>query len=90
MGMTTENSAQKNAQPEKRKQIGSSADYVAGLADYYLVMHFADKLLESRALSEEEYTRFSVETAQVFMVQILSNPSISTADRTQNPRHNNG
>ena len=90
MGMITGNSAQKDAQPEKRKQVGNSTDYIAGLADYYLVMHFADKLLESKALSEEEYIRFSVETAQAFMVQILSNPSISTADRTCNSRHNNG
>lgn len=88
MGMTIENSVQKNALPKKEKQIGNSADYTTGLANYYLVMHFADKLLESKALTQEEYKRFSVETAQAFMVQILTNSSISTADRIQNSRHN--
>ena len=90
MGTITENSAQKNATPVKEKLTVNSNDYAAGLADYYLVMHFADKLLESKVLSKEEHERFSVETAQAFMVQVLSNPSISTADRTPNPRHNNG
>ena len=82
MGTITGSSVQKAALSACGKQTEKSAEYAAGLADYYLVMHFADKLLEDNVLSEEEYQRFSVETAQTFMVQILSNPSISTADRT--------
>lgn len=89
MGMTTENTVQGNALSKSRKQTESKADYATGLANYYLVMHFADKLLKSGVLSIEEYERFSVETAQAFEVQILSNPSITTAERIQNSRHNN-
>ena len=45
---------------------------------FCLVMTFADRLLERNILSVEEYSAFSVETAQLFALKMPQNPSIPT------------
>ena len=52
--------------------------FAENLMRFCLVMTFADRLLERNILSVEEYSAFSMETAQLFALKMPQNPSIPT------------
>ena len=89
MGTNTENSAHFNASQSTGKRNPQNNDLIKNLADYCLVMSFADELLKREILTQEEYDGFSVETAQYCALKKAKNPCNPRADKDFHSRHNN-
>ncbi len=64
MAMTTGCSVQESASMNTENRAMSDSRSVECLSEYYIVMSFADRMLEKQIISPSEYAAFAVETAQ--------------------------
>ena len=77
METTTGSSAQESVPTITEENAGREPFRVDDLARFCLVMTYADRMLERKILSVDEYDAFSVETAQLFGLKMPKNPAVS-------------
>ncbi len=90
MAMITDVSAHGNVSTSSENKTADGTLFTDDLPRFYMVMAFADRMLEKGILTAEEYADFSVKTAQSLSLKIPQNQGFYRADNLSDSRHNEG
>lgn len=90
MAMITGSSVHGNALMRSEDSMADGRLSLEHLTRFYLVMSFADRMLDRGILTVEEYADFAAETAESLSIKMPQIQGICRADNLSAPRHNEG